>query len=126
MAPPTPAPGPGWWLASDGRWYPPQAATYGYGQAAPAYTGPRTTNALAVTSMILGIVWIFWLGSVLAIIFGHIALNQINHSHGAQGGRGMAIAGLVLGYVGIGFLVLGVIGAATDSSSTTIGMAYLR
>ncbi|MGD0447506.1 MAG: DUF4190 domain-containing protein [Candidatus Dormibacteria bacterium] len=44
------------------------------------------------------------MGSILAVIFGHIALSQIRHSR--QGGRGLAIAGLVLGYVGLALFLL--------------------
>ena len=43
--------------------------------------------------MVLGIVWVYWIGSILALIFGYIAKGQINESGGRQGGRGMAIAG---------------------------------
>ncbi len=70
---------------------------------------PKSTNGLAIASMVLGIVWIYWLGSILALIFGYIAKGQIDRSEGRQGGRGMAIAGIVLGWVGIGMIVLGVI-----------------
>lgn len=56
--------------------------------------------------MVLGILWLFWLGSLLAIIFGHLALRQIDSTQGTQGGRGLAIAGLVLGYVGAGTFIL--------------------
>ncbi|MUL78790.1 DUF4190 domain-containing protein [Mycobacterium sp. CBMA226] len=46
----------------------------------------------------------------LGIVFGHIALSQIKQT--GQGGRGLAIAGLVLGYVtvalyAVAFLVIG-------------------
>jgi hypothetical protein len=68
------------------------------------------TNGLAIAALVLGILWVGWLGSVLAIIFGHVAVSQINGSGGSQGGKGMAIAGLVLGYVGIAvFLIVFVI-----------------
>jgi hypothetical protein len=70
---------------------------------------PKSTNGLAIASMVLGIVWIYWLGSILALIFGYVAKGQIDRSEGRQGGRGMAIAGIVLGWVGIGMMVLGVI-----------------
>lgn len=80
----------------------------GAGAAAPATT-PRTTNGLAIASMVLGIVWVYWIGSILALIFGYIAKGQINQSAGRQGGKGMAIAGIVLGWVGIGFLLLGIV-----------------
>jgi hypothetical protein len=79
----------------------------------PGYAGYRTmrTSGLAIASLVLGIVWIFWLGSILAVIFGHVALSQIKRSMGALTGRGMAIAGLILGYLGIVTLV-GFIAAA--------------
>lgn len=61
---------------------------------------------MAIASLILGILWLYWLGSLLAIIFGHVALQQIQRSHGSSTGRGMAIAGLILGYIGIAVLIL--------------------
>lgn len=79
---------------------------------------PLTTSGLAVASLVLGIVWAFWIGSILAVIFGHIALGQIKRSQGSMTGRGMAIAGVVLGWVGVGLLVLtialGVVGYITS------------
>ncbi|HEY9497803.1 MAG TPA: DUF4190 domain-containing protein, partial [Terrimesophilobacter sp.] len=59
-------------------------------------------RGLSITSMVLGIVSLvgFFLGggllSIGAIIFGHIALRR------EPTGRGMAIAGLATGYVGLG------------------------
>ena len=71
--------------------YPPPAYPYGqYGQTPAPYPPKPSTNGFAIASLILGI-----LGGVpLSVIFGIIALNQIKRSR--QGGRGMAIAGLVL------------------------------
>ena len=83
-----------------------------YVQAAP----PRT-NGLAIASMILGIVWVWWIGSALALIFGYMAKNQIDQSGGRETGRGMAIAGIVLGWVGVGFLVLFIVTIAVGASS---------
>lgn len=93
-------PGPG---------YPPQSPAPGYGP--PSYPAPtpmrfvaaRPTSGLAVASMVLGIVGVLggWclLGvpCVLAVILGHFALPATRG--GEVGGRGMAVAGLVLGYV---------------------------
>lgn len=79
------------------------------GPPAAAAAPPRSTNGLAIASMVLGIVWIYWLGSILALIFGYVAKGQIDQSQGRQGGRGMAIAGIVLGWVGIGVLTLCII-----------------
>lgn len=67
-----------------------------------AYAPPQKTNGLAIAPLILGLTWIFWIGSLLAVIFGHIALSQNDDS----GGRGMATAGLVLGYIGLGVAAL--------------------
>jgi Domain of unknown function (DUF4190) len=77
----------------------------GYGPYPPAAAGPRT-NGMAVASMVLGIVWIYWIGSILALIFGYVAKSQIEESGGTQSGGGMATAGIVLGWVGVGFLLL--------------------
>lgn len=86
---------------------PPVPAPY-YGQPAYSY-GPRT-NSLAVASLVSGILaWVVCplLAAVLAVIFGHIARGQIRHS--GEAGGGLAIAGLVLGYVNLaGVLVVGV------------------
>jgi hypothetical protein len=68
----------------------------------------RGTNGLAIAALVLGILWVYWVGSILAVIFGHVALSQIHRSR--QGGRGLAIAGLVLGYVGLALLLLLIIG----------------
>lgn len=54
---------------------------------------PRT-NTYAIVSLVSAFVI-----SPLAVIFGHLSLKQIA-STGEQG-RGMAVAGLVLGYLGI-------------------------
>lgn len=82
------------------------------GAAAPPPQPPQVvyqqqkTNGLAIASMVLGIVWVYWIGSILALIFGYQARNQIDASGGAQAGRGMAVAGIVLGWVGVGILSL--------------------
>ncbi len=59
--------------------------------------------------MVLGILWIWWIGSILAVVLGHVALRQIRLT--MQRGRGMAIAGLALGYLGLLAGVLAIIGA---------------
>jgi hypothetical protein len=70
--------------------------------APPVFTAsPRRTNGFAVVSLVTGLLWMWWLGSILAVVFGHVALRQISASGGRQGGRGLAVGGLVLGYLGI-------------------------
>jgi uncharacterized protein DUF4190 len=67
--------------------------------------------------LVLGIVWIYWIGSVLALIFGYVGKSQIDGSNGTQGGRGMAIAAIVLGWVGVGTLILVIVLAAIGAAS---------
>ena len=77
---------------------PPQVA------GAPTFVRSRSsTNALAVASLVVGLFWMWWIGSVLAVVLGHVALNQI--ARNGQSGRGLAIAGLVLGYIGLATLL---------------------
>ena len=81
----------------------------------PFAAAPGRTSGLAIASMVLGIVWIYWIGSILAVIFGHIALSQAKKDPTLRG-KGMAVAGLVLGYVGIGLLVVTIMVAAASSA----------
>jgi hypothetical protein len=85
---------------------------------------PRTkgVDGLAIASLVLGILWIWWIGSILALIFGIIAIKRINRSNGWRTGKGMAIAGTVLGAVGAvtlaAAIVLVAVGAANSDSSS--------
>jgi hypothetical protein len=79
------------------------------GPPAYAYAPPQPavkTNGLAIASMVLGILWLYWVGSILALIFGYQAKAQIDRSGGRETGRGMAVAGIVLGWVGVGLFLL--------------------
>jgi Domain of unknown function (DUF4190) len=85
-------------------------APYGqapYGQPYPppyGYPLAQRTNGMAIASMVLGILWIYWIGSILALIFGYMAKNQIRER--GEAGSGMATAGIVLGWIGVGILAL--------------------
>jgi len=68
-----------------------------YGAPMPASTG---TNGMSIAALVLGILWIYGIGSILSLIFGYISLGQIKRDP-RQKGKGMAIAGVVLGWVGI-------------------------
>lgn len=83
---------------------------------APVAAGPSRTNGMAIASLVLGILWLWWIGSVLALVFGFIAKRQIDDSLGQQTGRGMATAGIVLGFVGVGTLLLMIVVAIGASS----------
>lgn len=62
------------------------------------------TSTMAIVSLIAGITgWSIlpFLGSLVAIITGHMAQSEIKKSGGMITGKGMAIAGLILGYLSI-------------------------
>lgn len=109
--PPPPAPGA----------YPPPPAyaqqgqqPYAYGQAAPygasPYTAGPKTNGLAITSLVSSIaafVVLPFLASIVGVITGHIALKQLRTS--GENGRGMALAGVIVGWVGVALGILGIL-----------------
>ena len=141
--------GPGWWQASDGRWYgpdeisaddepeegppvvpaapaaaggpsgpgvpppgwgyPPGTVHPAYAPGAPVYgyaTGSKT-NGLAIASLICSLFfWLYGLPAILAIVFGFVARGQIRRSNGTQGGNGMAVAGIIIGFAGLAVGVL--------------------
>jgi hypothetical protein len=95
------------------------AAAYGYVQPVTGYYyGPvvpaTRTNALAIISLVSAIVgWVLcFVPALVAIPTGHIALSQIARSERAptqyqprETGRGLAIAGLVMGYIQLALIV---------------------
>ena len=74
--------------------YGPPPPTLGYPGYPPGYPYPpaRPTNALAIASLVCA-----FLFAPLGIVFGYLSLSQIKRS--GEDGRGLAIAGLVIGYV---------------------------
>jgi len=78
-----------------------------YPQMAPT----QPTSGLAIGAMVCGIAEVFTLGfaAIPAVILGHLARAQIRRT--GERGDGMAIAGLVLGYLGIAgwlFIILAI------------------
>jgi len=67
---------------------------------------PPRNNGNAVVALVFGCIWYFWIGSLIALIFGYIAKNQIDASNGEQKGRAFAIWGIVLGWIGMGILAI--------------------
>lgn len=82
-----------------------------YGQAYVSNPSDKW-NVLAIVSLVTA----FFI-SLAAVITGHIALGQIKKT--GEKGRGMAIAGLVLGYLGLVFgaiwIILLIVVAASGS-----------
>lgn len=68
----------------------------------PAYGPPaRQTNGLAIASLVFSLLWLFGVGSILAIVFGILARRRIKRSEGQETGAGLALAGAVIGIAGI-------------------------
>jgi hypothetical protein len=66
-------------------------------------------NGLAIAAFVLGIIAVVFaccdgigaIPGIVALILGIISLRQINNSRGAQKGKNLAIAGIIMGGVGI-------------------------
>lgn len=91
---------------------PPYGSPYGY--QAPG------NNGLAIASLVCSILgFLYGIPAILGIVFGFVARNQIKQR--PQGGSGMALAGIIIGFLWLGLIVLGVVvalaGVATMSST---------
>jgi len=79
-----------------------QSPPQGYGQQ---------SSSLAIISLIAGIASFFivpLLGAIAAIITGNMAKKEIQQSAGQLTGESMAKWGVILGWVNIGFSVIGI------------------
>lgn len=101
----------------------PGGPAYGAPGAAPSYQGAPAygaapgygygsqpkTNVLAIVSLIASIVGFIGIlpiiGSIGGIVTGHISLHQLKTS--GENGRGMALSGTIIGYVGLALWVIG-------------------
>lgn len=76
----------------------------------PVLAAQNSGKALA--SLICGVVFFFWpVSAIVAVVLGHLALADIKRSAGRLAGRGMAIAGLVTGYLGLSLIPFLIIAA---------------
>jgi hypothetical protein len=64
-------------------------------QPGTGFPSPQKTNGMAIASLVLSLLGC----SLLGIIFGGLAISQINKGQGS--GKGLAIAGLVIGIVAL-------------------------
>lgn len=67
---------------------------------APYYPPARPTNTLAIISLVTAFVFPF----VVPVVLGHMALSQIKRTN--ESGYGLAVAGLVIGYIYIAVIAL--------------------
>ena len=89
-------------------------------QRSPQFQPAPSTNGLAIASLILSIsafVALPLIGSIAGVVCGHIARSQLRQAPAGEG-DGLALAGLIIGWIGIAFygllllFILGVIFAA--------------
>jgi hypothetical protein len=76
-----------------------------YGSPAP-YPGQGATNGSAIASLVCGLIGMlaFFPAAIAAVVCGHVARRQIART--GERGAGMALAGLILGYLGVAITVL--------------------
>jgi Domain of unknown function (DUF4190) len=75
-----------------------------------ARSGARNSGK-AIGSLICGLLAFIFPAAVAAIILGHISRSEIRNSGGQLTGSGMALAGLIFGYIGASFIPFMIIAA---------------
>jgi len=76
----------------------------------PGVQPTTRTSTMALVSLIAGIVGLTLLpiiGSIAAVVTGYMARKEINASAGAVTGNGMALAGLIMGWIGVVLSIVG-------------------
>jgi peptidyl-prolyl cis-trans isomerase B (cyclophilin B) len=73
------------------------------------------TNVLAIVSLVTSIIGL----SIVGIITGHIGMNQIKKT--GESGRGLATAGLIIGYLGLVVEVIWVVVAISAAAAISSG-----
>jgi hypothetical protein len=72
---------------------------------AVAFGLPPDTSGKAIFSLLCGVLFVILPFSIPAVIFGHLSLYDIRRSGGRLTGKGLAVAGIILGYLGMALLV---------------------
>lgn len=85
---------------------PPVPPARAEGPAATDMWTQPTTNPMAIGSLVLSLLWLGGLGSVGAVVLGHMGKREIARSQGRQSGDNLATAGLVIGYIGLAIMVI--------------------
>lgn len=80
----------------------------------PSYPSTATTSTLAIVSLVFGILtWAVlpFIGAIVAIVCGHLARSEIRRAPvgTVMEGNGMALAGLILGYLHLAGVLLAIL-----------------
>lgn len=86
------------------------------GALPPAPPRKPETSGWAAASLVTALLGL----GPIAVATGHIALYKIKRSAGWAGGKGLAIAGLVLGYLQVAAIVIAVAAALPADDNTTM------
>jgi hypothetical protein len=124
--PPPVVPGPSISQSPPLQYYP-SAQQYGHPPAQPMAQPPiviavQPTSGLAVTSLVFGLIGffggfcLFGVPCAIAVLLGHLAIRETGS--GERGGHGMAIAGLILGYL---FILPAIIVIAMGGAGAVLG-----
>lgn len=90
---------------------PPQPAPYQTLPPPPPPAPKKSYSVWAIVSLVAGILNFKFapFGAIAALVTGYVARNEIRESNGTLEGQGMAIAGIVLGWVGLAFSIIMVV-----------------
>ncbi len=90
-----------------------QPLSYQQPLGAGTYLQVVPNSTLAIVSLVSGIIaWVLFpiLAAIVAVISGHMARNEIRRSGGSLAGQGLALIGMILGYVQLALVALGACG----------------
>ncbi len=83
----------------------------------------QKNNGLAIASLVCSLVGLLCgVGALLGIIFGFVARNQIAKSNGSQKGSGMALAGIIIGFIYVALVVVLVATGSFHATNCTNGV----
>jgi hypothetical protein len=88
----------------------------------------RPTSTTAIISLVCGILgWTLlpFLGSIVAIVTGHMARAEIRRSNGTIDGDGLAIGGLVLGWLSVALGILSILAVVLFFGGFAVVLAML-
>ena len=72
---------------------------------------PSGTSGKAVASLVLGFFSFIFPAAIAAVVLGHISRTDIRNSGGRLKGEGMALTGLIFGYMGVAIIPVLIIAA---------------